>query len=272
MENRLSSLFKSEKNALLSVYYTAGYPLITDTLPVAKALQNSGADILEIGIPFSDPIADGPTIQASNDVALSNGMNLNLLFEQIAELRKEVNIPVLLMGYFNPIFQFGVEKFCQHCQVAGIDGLIIPDMPLWEYETKWKQVLEKFGLFNVFLVTPQTPESRIKTIDGLSTSFIYMVSSSSVTGTKNSISADQIGYFNRIQNMKLQNPTLIGFGISNHESFKNASNFSRGAIIGSAFIEVLKKLDSTKSDDRYSPITKFVESVKGLNQPKNYAE
>ena len=262
MINRLSSLFNSGRNSLLSVYYTAGFPEITDTLSVAEALEESGVDLLEIGIPFSDPIADGPTIQASNDVALANGMNISLLFDQIKNLRKEVKIPVLLMGYFNPIYQFGVEKFCQYCQSVGIDGLIIPDMPLWEYETRWKIILEKYGLFNIFLITPQTPEVRILTIDGLSSSFIYMVSSASVTGSKNSISGDQIGYFNRIKEMGLKSPTLIGFGISNRDSFENASKFSRGAIIGSAFIEVLKKLDTKNLTERYLPVKQFIKSIK----------
>jgi len=263
MANRLSSLFESGRNGLLSVYYTAGFPAISDTIPVAKALEEYGADLLEIGIPFSDPIADGPTIQASNDVALANGMNIGFLFDQIKDLRNEVKIPVLLMGYFNPVYQFGVEKFCQNCQGVGIDGLIIPDMPLWEYETKWKAIFEKYNLFNIFLITPYTPKERILAIDGLSSSFIYMVSSASVTGTKISISEDQIGYFDRIKKMNLKSPALIGFGMSNRESFLNACNFSRGAIIGSAFIEILKKLDSQISTDRFLPIKQFIKAIKG---------
>ena len=263
MVNRLSSLFASGRKNLLSVYYTAGFPEVSDILPVAKALEDSGADLIEIGIPFSDPIADGPTIQASNDVALANGMNIHLLFDQIKNLRKVVQFPVLLMGYFNPIYQFGVENFCKQCQQVGIDGLIIPDMPLWEYETRWKSILGKYDLFNIFLITPQTPKERVLTIDGLSSSFIYMVSSASVTGTKNSISADQIEYFNRIKQMNLKSPTLIGFGISDRESFVNASSFSKGAIIGSAFIQVLKKLDSKIITERYLPVKQFITNIKG---------
>jgi len=262
MHNRLSSLFETGREKLLSVYFTAGFPLLDDTVDIAIALETAGADLIEIGIPFSDPIADGPTIQASNDVALANGMNIHFLFEQLKDFRKKVQIPVLLMGYFNPILQFGVEKFCQACQENGIDGLIIPDMPLWEYETKWKAVLEKFGLFNIFLITPQTPESRIRTIEGLSSSFIYIVSSAAVTGTKGSLSGNQIDYFNRINTMKLKCPTLIGFGISSKASFENASKYSKGAIIGSAFIEVLKTLSSSQKNERYKPVYQFINSIK----------
>jgi len=260
MPNRLSSLFESGRKNLLSVYYTAGFPELDDTLPIAEALQNSGADLIEIGIPFSDPIADGPVIQASNDVALKNGMKLNVLFSQIKEMRESVDIPVLLMGYFNPIFQFGVENFCLQCKQCGIDGLIIPDMPLWEYEQKWKLVFEKFDLFNVFLVTPQTPLNRILKIDDLSSSFIYVVSSSAVTGVKNGSNEGQIEYFNRINSLKLKSPILIGFGISSKTSFKNACKYSNGAIIGSAFIDVLSGL-SDKKKERYSPVGQFVDSI-----------
>jgi tryptophan synthase alpha chain len=263
MENRLSSLFNSGKKDLLSIYFTAGYPHLSDTLSVAEQIEKAGADLIEIGIPFSDPVADGPVIQMSNDQALANGMSVALLFEQLLELRKSVSIPVLLMGYFNPVYQFGVERFCEKCKEIGIDGLIIPDMPLWEYEKEWKSILEKHNLFNVFLVTPQTHESRIRKIEGLSSSFIYLVSSAAVTGTKESVSNTQIDYFKRIQAMNQEKPTLIGFGISNRATFKEACNFANGAIIGSAFIKVLQSLEDSDSDIRFQPIHTFISSIRG---------
>jgi len=267
MVNRLSELFLSDKKKLLSIYFTAGFPNLGDTLNIAEEVERAGADLIEIGIPFSDPVADGPVIQMSNDQALANGMSVALLFEQLQALRQKVQIPVLLMGYFNPVYQYGVERFCKKCKEIGIDGLIIPDMPIWEYENEWKLTLEKFNLFNIFLVTPQTPETRIRKIEALSSSFIYLVSSAAVTGTKDAVSSTQINYFRRIQAMKLSQPTLIGFGISNQKSFDEACSFSDGAIIGSAFIKVLKELAPVGTTERFKPIQQFISSIKSLPSP-----
>ncbi|HOY95583.1 MAG TPA: tryptophan synthase subunit alpha [Catalimonadaceae bacterium] len=262
MSNRLTALFAKQKKNFLSVYYTAGFPHLEDTLFIAREVQNAGADLIEIGIPFSDPVADGPVIQASNEKALENGMSLKLLFSQIEKLRETVTIPVLLMGYFNPVYQFGVEAFCKRCQEVGIDGLIIPDMPLWEYENQWKIILEQYGLFNIFLVTPQTSEERIRKIDELSSSFIYLVSSSSVTGAKTDVSESQVSYFNRIHSMQLKSPTLIGFGISSKETFDRACRYADGAIIGSAFINILETIPPPSDSSRFEPIHRFVTSLK----------
>jgi tryptophan synthase alpha chain len=262
MTNRLSALFQSGRKDLLSVYFTAGYPALNDTLSVAQALEDAGADLIEVGIPFSDPVADGPVIQVSNEKALENGMTLKLLFSQLKNLREKVQIPVLLMGYFNPVYQFGLEEFCRQCRETGIDGLIIPDMPLWEYETQWKSVLENYGLFNIFLVTPQTSEERIRKIDSLSSSFIYLVSAASVTGAKSQVSDGQLAYFERIKAMNLKSPTLIGFGISNRETFQGACRFADGAIIGSAFIKVLENLPEGEPAVRYKAVHDFIQSIK----------
>jgi tryptophan synthase alpha chain len=239
--NRITELFRNKGNELLSVYYTAGFPKLNDTLPIAEALEKAGADIIEIGMPFSDPIADGPTIQESNNTALQNGMNIKLLFQQLKNLRNHVGIPVILMGYINPVIQFGIENFCSQCRETGIDGLILPDLPMAEYLEHYRDRFEEHGLKNIFLITPQTSVDRIREIDENTDGFIYMVSSASTTGARNSIGEDQVSYFERIRNMKLKNPTLVGFGISNHETFKTASGFSNGAIIGSAFIKVLQR-------------------------------
>lgn len=254
--NRIDKVFE-EKKDILNVYFTAGFPKLNDTLRIAQALESSGADMIEIGIPFSDPVADGPTIQDSSQVALSNGMTIHELFEQLIELRSSVSIPVLLMGYINPILQYGMEAFCKKCAEVGVDGLIIPDLPMLEYEEVYKSVFEENGLHNIFLISPNTSESRIRMIDQASSGFIYMVSSSSVTGAKAGIDSNQIAYFKRIQAMKLTNPTLIGFGISDRESFTRASEHANGAIIGSAFIKQLMK------DSSGEGIGQFVKAIKG---------
>jgi len=241
MENRINQLFAAKPKNILSVYYTAGYPKLNDTVSIAKALQDAGADIIEIGIPFSDPVADGPVIQASNKVALDNGMNLKLLLEQVNVIRKQVQLPVILMGYINPVLQYGIEKFCKDASAAGVDGVILPDLPLFEYETEYKTIFEQHGLKNIFLISPTTSEDRIRKIDAASNSFIYAVSASSTTGAKTGFSQEQEDYFKRLQNMKLQNPFLIGFGISNNETFRKASEYSVGAIVGSAFIRLLSQ-------------------------------
>lgn len=235
--NRLQQLFEKQQKGLLSIYYTAGYPSLTDTLKIAETLEQSGADFLEIGFPYSDPVADGPVIQASSKEALDNGMTLPILFEQLKDLRQRVTIPILLMGYVNVVLQYGVEAFCQKCQEVGVDGCIIPDLPMYEYEEMYQAIFEKYELSNIFLVTPQTSEERIRKIDGLSNAFIYLVSSAATTGGNLSISESSAAYFKRIADMQLKNPFVIGFGISNKETFDAASQYANGAIIGSAFVK-----------------------------------
>nr|MBI1230840.1 tryptophan synthase subunit alpha [Cytophagales bacterium] len=238
--NRVDELFKKKSTNILSIYFTAGFPALEDTLPIMKAIEAAGADIIEIGIPYSDPIADGPTIQDSNLVALNNGMSLRKLFSQLADMRKEVALPVILMGYLNPVVQYGIEDFCQKCKEVGVDGLILPDLPMNQYLSEYKPFFDKYDLRNTFLISPQTSEHRIREIDEHTDGFIYMVSSASITGAKSAISDEQLAYFERVRNMHLKNPRLIGFGISDRASFKSAASYSHGAIIGSAFINVLK--------------------------------
>lgn len=259
MKNRIINLFSKKKKNILSVYYTAGFPQLESTVPVARSLYDAGADIIEIGIPFSDPVADGPTIQASNKVALDNGMNLRLLMEQVREIRKaKIDIPVMLMGYLNPVMQYGVEKFVSDAALCGVDGLILPDMPLREYEENFKSLFEAKNLCNTFLISPTTSEERIRKIDAATHGFIYAVSASSTTGAKDGFHDEQIGYFQRLKEMKLSNPWLIGFGISNHKTFSVASEYAAGAIVGSAFINLLKD-----AKDPEKNIDDFVKKMKG---------
>lgn len=257
--NRITSLFSQPNrgNGLLNVYFTAGYPGINDTLKVLQALQDGGADLVEIGMPYSDPVADGETIQKSNDQALENGMSVKLLFQQLADMRQSITVPVLMMGYINPVLQFGMENFCKKCAETGIDGLILPDMPMDVYLEEFKPIFDKYGLLNIFLVTPQTSEERIRQIDEVSEGFIYTVSSASVTGSKSGVSGNMESYFNRLNSMNLKNPRLIGFGIKDHETYKKASDYAAGAIIGSAFIRVLME-----SNDLENDIKAFVQGVK----------
>ena len=250
-------MFQHKTGNILSVYFTAGYPQLEDTRPIIEALEASGVDLVEIGIPFSDPVADGPTIQASSQSALDNGMTLERLFAQIKDIRESVNIPLILMGYLNPILQFGLEKFCNNAREAGIDGLIIPDLPMFEYIEQYKALFDQNRLHNIFLISPQTSEERIKLIDENTDGFIYMVSSASITGARSGITLEQEKYFNRINDMQLRNPTLIGFGISNKETFNKACKYAKGAIIGSAFI---KSLDNEK--DMKESISGFINSIK----------
>ena len=237
--NRIDKLFKDKKSNILSVYFTAGYPSLDSTSGIVKSLASAGVDMIEIGIPFSDPMADGPVIQRSNEKALQNGMTLKLLFRQLSNIRKEVQIPLLLMGYLNPVLQFGVGNFCRKCKESGIDGVILPDLPPLVFTEQYLTFFEKYNLCNILLITPQSDNGRIKIIDKISRGFIYMVSSSSVTGIKGNFSEDQISYFKRINEMNLNNPCLIGFGISNRETFKMASRYASGCIIGSAFMKIL---------------------------------
>lgn len=235
--NKLQQLFKQQPKELLSIYYTAGYPQLNDTLEIAEELEKAGADFLEIGFPYSDPVADGPIIQASSKQALDNGMTLAILFDQLKDLRQKVSIPILLMGYVNVVLQYGVEAFCQKCKEVGVDGCIIPDLPMYEYEELYQSTFEKYGLSNIFLVTPQTSEERIRKIDGLSNAFIYLVSSSATTGSNLAVSESATTYFKRIADMNLKSPVVIGFGISNKETYQAASQYASGAIIGSAFVK-----------------------------------
>ena len=244
--SRIKELFQTKKN-ILSIYYTAGYPGLNDTLKIAEALEQAGADLLEIGFPYSDPVADGPTIQASSKQSLDQGMDLKLLFEQLRDLRSKISIPVLLMGYVNPVLQYGVENFCKSCVEVGVDGCIVPDLPMVEYEELYKTVFEENGLTNIFLVTPQTSPDRIRKIDGLSNGFIYLLSSSATTGQHLQVSEDTEGYFSRIADMKLNNPTMIGFGINSKETFDKACQYANGAIIGSAFVKALDEADLNNS-------------------------
>jgi tryptophan synthase alpha chain len=230
----------NENKKLLSIYFTAGFPKLHDTVPIIETLQYSGVDMIEIGLPFSDPLADGPTIQESSTQALKNGMNTSILFEQLKDIRKTVDIPLIIMGYFNPVLQFGVEEFCKKCQEIGIDGLILPDLPLAEYLEEYQAIFDRFGLFNTFLITPETSEKRIHEIDDASNGFIYMVSRASTTGSQSGFGSFQETYFERIGRMALKHPQIVGFGIHNHATFEVATEYARGAIIGSAFIKRLE--------------------------------
>jgi tryptophan synthase alpha chain len=238
--NRLTKLFENNRENLLTVYFTAGYPKLDDTETIICSLAESGANIIEIGIPYSDPLADGPVIQESGMAAIDNGMTLQVLFNQLADIRTKTQVPLILMGYFNQLLQYGVDKFLDDCVKTGIDGLIIPDLPLMEYEQFYKDKLTQRNISISFLITPQTEESRIHKVDALSTGFIYVVSDSSITGMKTGISNHQISYFERIKSLQLKTPQLIGFGISDRESYLTASKYANGAIIGSAFIKHLK--------------------------------
>jgi tryptophan synthase alpha chain len=256
MNNRINKLFQEKNERILSVYFTAGYPNLEDTVPVIQELVKNGIDLIEIGMPFSDPVADGPVIQHSSLVSLQNGMSVLQLFEQLKDIRQSVDIPLILMGYINPVLQYGVEAFCQKCNEIGIDGLIIPDLPLSVYEEQYKSVFEVNNLHNIFLITPQTSDERLRQIDEASSGFIYMVSSNSTTGVKSSVSDFQKDYFERISTFGLKNPRLIGFGISNAETFRNACQYAQGAIIGSAFVKALG-FDSPLKEK----VTQFVKSI-----------
>nr|WP_319511791.1 tryptophan synthase subunit alpha [uncultured Draconibacterium sp.] len=241
MNNRINQLFERKKENILSVYFTAGFPNLNDTVEIIQQLEKNGVDLIEIGMPFSDPTADGPTIQRTSEIALKNGMSLKVLFEQLKTIRESVSIPLVLMGYLNPVYQYGVEKFCQKCNEIGIDGTILPDLPLDEFEAEYKTIFEQNNLHNILLITPQTSEARIRQIDDASEGFIYMVSSSSTTGAGKKVEDFHADYFERIQAMNLKNPRLIGFGISDNATFTNACKYASGAIIGSAFVSSFSK-------------------------------
>lgn len=238
--NRINQLFGNKKRDILSVYFCAGAPVLTETVDVIKALEKNGVNMIEIGIPFSDPMADGVVIQNAATQALRNGMSIKLLFEQLKEIRKEVTIPLLFMGYLNPVLKYGFERFCQHSVQCGIDGIIIPDLPFKEYVEKYRAVADKYGIKIIMLITPETSEARIHEIDRNTDGFIYMVSSAATTGAQNNFDAQKHAYFKRIKNMNLINPRMIGFGISNNATFEAACQHASGAIVGSGFVTLLE--------------------------------
>lgn len=257
-KNKLDKLFKNGKKGVLNMYCTAGYPRLDSTAEVMLALQQSGADIIELGIPYSDPIADGPVIQKSNMQALANGIHLEKIFSQLNDLKDQIQIPIILMGYLNPVMQFGVEKFCAEAASSGVSGIILPDMPMYEFEKKYKDIFAKYNLHFIFLISPQTSDERIVKADKLSSGFLYAVSSSATTGHDTNFDA-QLDYFKRIKKMKLKNPVLIGFGINSKETFELACSYADGAIIGSAYINALKY-----SDDIAATTAAFITNVKSV--------
>lgn len=254
--NRLTTLFQTKTENLLNVYFTAGYPQLDSTETIIRTLADAGADLIEVGVPYSDPMADGETIQKSSMQALKNGMTLDTLFAQLRSARQHTEVPMVLMGYFNQVMQYGPERFCKAAQDAGVDGLILPDLPVFEYEQEFKAIAERYDLQITFLITPQTSDERIRKIGALSTGFIYVVSSSSITGSSSGISDGQKDYFARIAALDLPQPKLIGFGISDAKSFRTACEYANGAIIGSAFIRAL-----AGQEDVVAATTAFVEGI-----------
>ena len=246
--NRINQLFASNSKNILSIYFTAGHPEFNTTVELIQTLEKSGVQMIEIGMPFSDPLADGPVIQQSAQKALANGMNLKELFQQLKDIRKTVQIPLLLMGYLNPVMFYGMENFCRDCQQAGIDGVILPDLPLEEFEAEYKAMFEKYDMKFIFLISPQTSDERLRKIDNLSNGFIYMVSSSATTGAKSSITATQTDYFKRVKALNLKNPLVVGFGISNKETFNEVCKYANGAIIGSAFVRMLDAAEDWRKE------------------------
>lgn len=244
--SRITELFSRKNKKVLNIYCTAGYPNADSTLRIIQSLEKYGADIVELGMPYSDPLADGPVIQQSSTVALNHGMTMKRLFEQLKDLRKQSNIPVILMGYMNPVLQYGFEKFCADAAAVGVDGLILPDLPEYEFETEYGAVIKKYGLDFIFLVTPETSEARIRRLDSLSSGFLYAVSSSSTTGSDKNM-ADTSSYLQRLENLRLKNPVLVGFGIRDRNSFEAACKHANGAIIGSAFV---KALENSKNEEQ----------------------
>lgn len=252
--NKLISVFKKKKNKLFSVFFTAGFPTLDSTATIIKSLESNGVDFIEVGLPYSDPLADGPTIQQSSSVALANGMNLDIIFDQLKAIKDTVKVPLVLMGYLNQLIKYGETKFCQKCKDCGIETVIIPDLPMIEYESHYQQLFTSYGISNVFLITPQTSDERIRKIDTITDAFIYVVASSSITGARGEISEKQLFYFERIHKMKLKSTLIAGFGISNKTTFNTATKYMNGAIIGSAFIQFLAKR-GTES------INKFVKAI-----------
>lgn len=255
--NRINLAFEAARHPLLNVYFTAGFPALDSTRKVLRSLQAAGADMVEIGMPYSDPLADGTTIQESSTVALSNGMTIDVLFEQLEGMRLELDMPVILMGYINPVMQYGVEKFLSKCAYVGVDGLILPDLPIELFDAEYAPLLKKYSLDFIFLITPETSEARIREIDSRASGFIYMVSSSATTGSTAGLSDEQRQYFERVQQMRLKNPRMIGFGIHDSRTFREATQYAQGAIVGSAFIKQLAQDDSSQA------IEGFVSGMRG---------
>lgn len=253
--SRIKQLFEKKSSRILNVYCTAGYPKLDSTLSVMQSLQSNGADLIELGMPYSDPLADGPVIQQSGSEAIQNGMTIATLFEQLKDFRKTVHVPVVLMGYMNPVLQYGFEKFCANAAAVGVDGLILPDLPQFEFESEYGAIIKKYGLDFIFLVTPETSEERVKALDQLSSGFLYAVSSSSTTGSDKNMT-DVNAYLNRLKSYQLSNPILVGFGIKDKASFDAACAHANGAIIGTAFIKALEG-----STDVPATIQEFLEGV-----------
>ena len=262
MANRIDQLFADRDKEILSIYLTAGYPGLDDTPGLLRALQKHGVDMVEIGIPFSDPLADGPVIQHSSQLALQNGMSLDLLFRQLEGIRDSVSIPLVMMGYLNPVLQMGMERFLSRCRDTGIDGVIIPDLPPSEYEKQYRELFKNYGIYHSLLITPHTSDRRIKQIAALSEGFLYMVAASSTTGTRDSVGDRQLEYFQRLKEMNLPLPGMIGFGISNRETFVTACKYARGAIIGSAFIKALGSPGSLSMEDK---VRDFIKKIRGAD-------
>ncbi len=259
MNNKLTALFKTKPKNLLNIFFTAGYPKLEDTSAILRALEQAGVDLIEIGIPFSDPLADGPTIQESSKIALENGMSIEMLFKQLHQFRAQnaaFNTPIMLMGYLNPVMQYGIEAFCKRCQELGVDGLIIPDLPMYIYQTEFKEVFERHNISNIFLVTPQTSEMRIREIDENSTGFIYAVSSASTTGGNTAFTA-AAGYLGKLRDMNLNTPILTGFNIKNKQNFEDACSYVDGAIIGSEFIRQISQEGNLQNQ-----ITNYIQSIR----------
>ncbi|MEI6864672.1 tryptophan synthase subunit alpha [Flavicella sp.] len=252
----LTSLLSEKKNRLCSIFFSAGFPEVNDTIKIIQELDAHGVDFIEVGLPYSDPMADGKTIQYSSAVALKNGVNLNIIFDQLKEVKGTIKTPLVLMGYLNQVLRYGEEKFCQLCQECSIETVILPDLPMIEYENHYKALFAKYGISNVFLITPQTSDERIRKIDEISDTFIYVVASSSITGAKGEISQSQIEYFNRIKAMGLKSTLIVGFGISSKSTFDTACEYMNGAIIGSAFVNFLK-------DKGINKIDQFVKGIIG---------
>jgi tryptophan synthase alpha chain len=248
--NRLKELFQRKQQGVLNVYCTAGYPQLNSTVDIMKCLQANGVDLIELGMPYSDPLADGPVIQASSTKALQNGMTISKLFEQLKDFRKEVKVPVILMGYLNPLLQYGFEKFCAKAAEVGIDGLIIPDVPMYEYESEYREAIKKYDLDFIFLVTPETSKERIRKLDELSSGFLYAVSSSSITGSDKDFSAVE-NYLKGLREMKLKNPILVGFGIKDKTTFQTACKYANGAIIGSAYIKAIENSNTQEATKKF---------------------
>lgn len=245
----LTNLLETKENRLCSVYFSSGFPKLDDTVEIIQSLDKNGIDFIEVGLPYSDPMADGETIQYTSSVALQNGINLDIIFDQLKKVKGTITTPLVLMGYLNQVLKYGEEKFCELCQECGVETVILPDLPMIEYENHYKALFAKYGISNVFLITPQTSDDRIRKIDEMTDAFIYVVASSSITGAKGEISQSQVDYFNRIKAMGLKSKLIVGFGISNKSTFDTACEYMNGAIIGSAFVNFLKDKGVDKIDE-----------------------